>query len=85
MEALFERGGLPIHHSVNGIPYVFKRNDAGHYVCNVYSGEHREMLIRGGNFRMYNPDQVADADVEETTIADAEETARPKRRRRDAE
>ena len=55
MEALFSRGGMPIHHRINGFNYVFTRNDDGDFVCPVLSGEHRQMMIQGGNFRMYVP------------------------------
>ena len=56
MEALFSRGGHPIHHQINGFQYVFRRNDDGHFVCPVLSGEHRDMMIKSGNFRMYEPE-----------------------------
>lgn len=55
MEALFSRGGYPIHHQINGFQYTFDRNDDGDFVCPVLSGEHREMMVRGGNFRIYTP------------------------------
>lgn len=55
MEALFSRGGMPIHHRINGFNYVFTRNDDGDFVCPVLSGEHRQMMIQGGNFRRYEP------------------------------
>ena len=55
MEALFSRGGYPIHHRINGFNYVFRRNDDGHFVCPVLSGEHRAMMVKSGNFRVYVP------------------------------
>ena len=55
MEALFSRGGYPIHHRINGFNYVFRRNDDGHFVCPVLSGEHRQMMCKSGNFRIYEP------------------------------
>ena len=55
MEALFSRGGYPIHHRVNGFNDVFRRNDDGDYVCSVLSGEHRQMMVKSGNFRAYAP------------------------------
>lgn len=53
MEALFSRGGYPIHHRINGFNYVFRRNDDGAFVCPVLSGEHRQMMVKTGNFRAY--------------------------------
>ena len=55
MEALFSRGGMPIHHRINGFDYTFRRNDDGDFVCPVLSGEHRQMMAKGGNFRVYEP------------------------------
>jgi hypothetical protein len=55
MEALFSRGGYPIHHRINGFNYVFRRNDDGDFVCPVLSGEHRQMMAKSGNFRVYQP------------------------------
>ena len=55
MEALFSRGGYPIHHRINGFSYTFRRNDDGHFVCPVLSGEHRKMMADSGNFRTYEP------------------------------
>lgn len=92
MEALFERGGLPIHHSVNGIPYVFVRDDYGRFVCNVYSGDHREMLIRTGNFRMAEDmnavpedavpeDAVPEDAVHEDAVPEDAVKDKPKRKR----
>jgi hypothetical protein len=61
MEALFSRGGMPIHHRINGFNYVFTRNDDGDFVCPVLSGEHRQMMVKGGNFRVYEPKVKAPA------------------------
>ena len=55
MEALFSRGGYPIHHRINGFSYTFRRNDDGAFVCPVLSGEHRQMMVKSGNFRVYEP------------------------------
>lgn len=55
MEALFSRGGYPIHHRINGFSYTFRRNDDGAFVCPVLSGEHRQMMCKSGNFRIYEP------------------------------
>ena len=55
MEALFSRGGYPIHHRINGFDYTFRRNDDGAFVCPVLSGEHRQMMCKSGNFRIYEP------------------------------
>ena len=55
MEALFSRGGYPIHHRINGFDYTFRRNDDGDFVCPVLSGEHRQMMVKTGNFRVYEP------------------------------
>ena len=66
MEALYSRGGYPIHHQINGFQYVFRRNDDGHFVCPVLSGEHRDMMIRSGNFRKYEP--AAQPEETETVV-----------------
>lgn len=75
MEALFSRGGMPIHHRINGFNYVFTRNDDGDFVCPVLSGEHRQMMIQGGNFRRYEPKvrepEAKDAPLITTRPADA--------------
>ena len=55
MQALFSRGGHPIHWNINGFNYTFTRNDAGDFVCPVYSGEHRSMMVKTGNFAVYVP------------------------------
>ena len=59
MEALFSRGGYPIHHRINGFSYTFRRNDDGAFVCPVLSGEHRQMMCKSGNFRIYEPKKKA--------------------------
>ena len=55
METLINRGGMPVRYRINGFEYVFRRNDDGHFVCPVCSGDHRNLLIGTGNFRAYTP------------------------------
>lgn len=55
METLISRGGYPVHYRINGFNYVFRRNDDGHFVCPVLSGEHVKMMLATGNFRVYEP------------------------------
>ena len=55
METLISRGGYPVHYRINGFNYVFRRNDDGHFVCPVLSGEHVKMMLTTGNFRVYVP------------------------------
>lgn len=52
IQCLTEReGDTPIN--INGFQYVFKHNDLGHSVCEVNSREHREWLLKTGNFKRY--------------------------------
>jgi len=60
---------MPIHHRINGFNYTFRRNDDGDFVCPVLSGEHRQMMIKGGNFRMYEPKVKAPAQPDAQIIA----------------
>lgn len=70
IQALFTRGGGPIHHNIGGFAYSFKKNRHGHYVAPVFSGEHREMMCRSGNFQMYEePEEV----IPEKIILEPEE------------
>lgn len=55
METLISRGGYPIHYRINGFNYEFRRNDDGHFVCPVLSGEHVQTMLKTGNFRVYAP------------------------------
>lgn len=77
MEALFSRGGYPIHHRINGFDYTFRRNDDGAFVCPVLSGEHRQMMCKSGNFRIYEPKtkvpEMPDAQIIATRPVEAAE------------
>ena len=55
METLISRGGYPVHYRINGFNYLFRRNDDGHFVCPVLSGDHVKMMLATGNFRIYEP------------------------------
>ncbi len=55
METLISRGGAPVHYRINGFNYLFRRNDDGHFVCPVLSGEHVQTMLKTGNFRIYVP------------------------------
>ena len=78
MQALFSRGGHPIHWTINGFNYTFTRNDAGDFVCPVYSGEHRSMMVKTGNFAVYVPKatepEAVEPEVEDESPAVDEQT-----------
>lgn len=59
METLISRGGYPVRYRINGFEYVFRRNDDGHFVCPVLSGDHRNLMIGTCNFRVYAPKEPA--------------------------
>ncbi len=95
METLISRGGAPVHYRINGFNYLFRRNDDGHFVCPVLSGEHVQTMLKTGNFRAYEPKVPApvhpdvplittrpkDATVQEEKIAPAPTQAdKPQRR-----
>lgn len=61
VQALFTRGGGPIHHNIGGFAYSFKRNRHGDFVAPVFSADHREMMCRSGNFRIYEEPGADDA------------------------
>lgn len=57
IECLIKREG-PTEIIINGFKYMFKKNDAGHYVAPVLSGEHRAWMLRDSqSFREYNPEK----------------------------
>lgn len=55
IQALFSRGGDPIHMRVQRFDYLFEKNRHGDMVCEVISDEHSSMLISMGNFKEYIP------------------------------
>lgn len=73
METLISRGGYPVHYRINGFNYLFRRNDDGHFVCPVLSGEHVKMMLKTGNFRVYVPKVPAPVHLDAPLI-----TTRPK-------
>ena len=80
METLISRGGAPVHYRINGFNYLFRRNDDGHFVCPVLSGEHVQTMLKTGNFRIYEPRVPApvhpDAPLITTRPTETEDTAR---------
>lgn len=81
METLISRGGAPVHYRINGFNYLFRRNDDGHFVCPVLSGEHVQTMLKTGNFRVYAPKVpapvYADAPLITTRPADTVGTVEP--------
>lgn len=64
IECLIKREG-PTHINIHGFPYVFDKNEHGHYVCEVVSDSHANYLMRtsGKYYRPYSSpetDQVPD-------------------------
>ena len=55
IECLIERDG-PTEIVINKFKYMFEKNDKGHYVCEVFSEEHRKWLLRETrSFKVYEP------------------------------
>lgn len=81
METLISRGGAPVHYRINGFNYLFRRNDDGHFVCPVLSGEHVQTMLKTGNFRIYEPRVPVtvhpDVPLITTRPTDAVDTAEP--------
>lgn len=60
LQALFSRGGSPIHYCIEGITYVFERNDEGDFVCDMNFSAHVLVALQTGNFGVYEPKVVVD-------------------------
>ncbi|OQY12396.1 MAG: hypothetical protein B6I31_03220 [Desulfobacteraceae bacterium 4572_19] len=53
IQCLFERGGSDVYYNIQAFSYVFKKNKHGDRVCQVNSAEHRDWMVRSGNFKIY--------------------------------
>jgi hypothetical protein len=57
VQCLIERDG-PTEMVLEGVRYLFARNECGHYVCNVQRNDHRKYLCSLGTFKIYQAEKL---------------------------